>query len=329
MLRSLSIQAREGQTSRSARLLARTDLQGKVATLIAPVVNASAEVKPARTIMEKVTGIARDRLLPTFTKVRFSRWFRANQDRERRAGDRGKVALFPTCLVEYQQPSIGKSMVRVLEHNGFACDLPEGQVCCGMPWLDAGDTDRFREHAQKNVDVLLPAVEAGRSVVVAQPTCAYTLKDEMPAFLGTEAAKKVAAHTFEVSEFLMNEHRKETLDTDFPGTTYRTITWHAACHYRAQQVGPKSSQLMQLTGAKVQMVERCAAIDGTWGLRAENVEMAKRIAKPLMDRVRESQADLVVGDCHLANVAITEDAGATPLHPMQVMARAYGIEPED
>src|SRR3954452_17892818 len=45
MLRSLSVQSREGKRSTSARLLARTDLQGKVATTLAPVVNASTSVK--------------------------------------------------------------------------------------------------------------------------------------------------------------------------------------------------------------------------------------------------------------------------------------------
>ena len=326
MLRSLAIQTREGKRSRSARLLARTDLQGKVATALAPVVNASTHVKPVRVLMEKTTGIARDRLLPTFTRVRFSNWFRGRDTKDPHAGSRGAVAIFPTCLVEYQEPAIGHALVGVYEHNGFACELPKGQVCCGMPWLDAGDTEKFREHAQTNVDALLPAVEAGMSIVVAQPTCAYTLKDEVPAFLGTDAARKVAAHTFEASEFLVNEHRKEKLDTDFRGQTYESIVWHAACHYRAQQMGPKSSLLMQLTGAKVQMVERCAAIDGTWGLRAENIEMAKRVAKPLMERVRESEAELVAGDCQLANVAIREDTGKKPMHPLQVLARAYGLE---
>ena len=47
---------------------------------------------------------------------------------------------------------------------------------------------------------------------------------------------------------------------------------------------------MQLTGAKVQMVERCSAIDGTWGLRAENVELARRVAKPLMEKVAIGRA---------------------------------------
>ena len=83
---------------------------------------------------------------------------------------------------------------------------------------------------------------------------------------------------------------------------------------------------MELTGATVTMIERCSAIDGTWGLRAENIEMAKRVAKPLMDKVRESEDQLVVGDCHLANTAIKEETAKTPSHPMQVMARAYGID---
>jgi glycerol-3-phosphate dehydrogenase subunit C len=332
MLRSLIGQSDAGQVSRSARLLARTDQQGKVATALAPVVNATAKLAPARFALEKVTGIARDRRLPTFHRVRFSKWFR---ERRRRAAapaapERGPVALFPTCLVEYQEPAIGKAAVAVLEHNGYACELPEGQVCCGMPWLDAGDAERFREAAQRNVDALLPAVEAGRSIVVPQPTCAYTLKDEYPAFLGTEAARKVAAATFDTSEFLMNAHRSgPKLDTNFEGKTYETITWHAACHYRAQQMGPKSSQLMQLTGAKVQMVERCSAIDGTWGLRAENIELAHRVAKPLMEKVRESDANLIAGDCQLANVAIDEGTGKRPAHPMQVLARAYGIEEQE
>jgi Fe-S oxidoreductase len=329
MLRSSIGQTEAGQVSRSARLLARTDQQGKLATALAPVVNATARFGPARIAMEKVTGIARDRLLPTYHRVRFSKWFHERPRRRPAAAapERGPVALFPTCLDEYQEPAIGKAAVAVFEHNGFTCELPGGQVCCGMPWLDAGDADRFRDAAQRNVDALLPVVEAGRSIIVPQPTCAYTVKDEYPAFLGTEAARKVSAATFDAAEFLMNAHRgRDKLDTNFEGTTYETITWHAACHYRAQQIGPRSSQLMQLTGAKVQMVERCSGIDGTWGLRAENVEMAQRVAKPLMERVRGSKAELIAGDCQLANVAIDEATGKRPVHPLQVLARAYGIE---
>jgi Fe-S oxidoreductase len=241
---------------------------------------------------------------------------------------RAPVALFPTCLVEYQEPAIGRAVVEVCEQNDIACELPAGQVCCGMPWLDAGDVDRFTDAARRNVAALAPAARAGRTILVPQPTCAYVLKHDYPGVLGTEDARLVAEQTRDVAEHLMEEHARAPLASDFPGRTYESITWHAACHYRAQQVGPKSKDLMALTGAQVFVVERCSAIDGTWGLRAENVEMARAIAKPLMDAVRDADSDLVAGDCHLANTAIAEETDKAPVHPVQVLARAYGLEEE-
>ena len=325
MLRSAVIKAGHGDMPRSARLLARTDLQGKVATTVSPLVNAADQSRLARTIMEKTTGIARDRLLPTFAKVRFSKWFRRRPPKSPADPARDTVAFFPTCLVEYQAPAIGKAVVGVYERNGITCEVPDGQVCCGMPWLDAGDTKKFEQHARRNVEALAASVRAGHDVVVPQPTCAYVLKNEVPDFLGTDDAHLVAKHTYDVSEYLMTRHRDEPLDTEFTGRTYETITWQAACHYRAQQIGPKSRDLMALTGARVTMVERCSAIDGTWGLRAENLQMAHRIAKPLMDTVANTETDLVAGDCHLSNTAIREATNKVPLHPLQVLAQAYGI----
>jgi Fe-S oxidoreductase len=327
MMRSLAVHHLQAKVSPSARLLARTDLQGKVASAVAPVVNRVNRVAPARVVMEKVSGIARQRLLPTFAAVRFSKWFRSRAATPV-AEPRAAVALFPTCLVEYQQPAIGKAVVGVYERNRIACDLPDDEICCGMPWLDAGDVDKFREHARHNVGVLAPHVRDGKDVVVPQPTCAYVLKHDYPDFVDTDDARLVAEHTFDTSEYLLARHAEHPLDTSFDGTTYGRILWHAACHQRAQQMGPKSRQLMELTGAEVTVVERCSAIDGTWGLRAENLEMARRVAEPLMEAVRESTDDLVTGDCHLANTAIHEDTGKRPSHPIQVLSRAYGIEDE-
>ncbi|MFZ4585375.1 MAG: heterodisulfide reductase-related iron-sulfur binding cluster [Acidimicrobiia bacterium] len=326
MLRSLAIKARDGKVGMNAKLLARTDLQGKVATTFSGVVNGIQKAGFARGLMEKTTGIAKSRLLPSWNKVRFSKWFARRGPSIPKGEARTPVAMFPTCLVEYQNNEIGKAAVAVYEHNGIACELPEGQVCCGMPWLDAGDTKKFAEQAEKNVNALLPAVEAGKAVVVPQATCARCLKHDYPSFLGTEAGQKVADSTYDVSEYLMKEHKDRPLDTDFTGETYAKILWHQPCHYQAQQIGPQSAAVMRLTGAKVEINNRCSAIDGTWGLREENVDMARKIAKPLMEKVAETDADIVVGDCNLANDAITQDGGKKPVHPMQVLARAYGIE---
>ena len=45
-----------------------------------------------------------------------------------------------------------------------------------------------------------------------------------------------------------------------------------------------------------------------------------------MDAIKNSRAPVVAGDCHLANTAIKEATAKTPSHPMQVLARAYGLD---
>lgn len=323
MLRSLAVHRREGKVARSADMLARTDLQGRVATTLAPVVNRVTRTPVLRRLMERTVGIGRDRLLPSFARERFSQWFR----RRPAPSDSGtRVALFPTCLVEYQAPEIGKALVAVYERNGIGCDLDAELVCCGMPWLDAGDVDRFIASADHNVSVLKSHVDHGKQVVVPQPTCAYVLKNEYPDYLGTEDARAVADATGDAAEFLLQRHRIGGLDTSFGGERYDTITWHAACHTRAQQMGAPSRELLSLTGAEVDVVERCSAIDGTWGLRAENVELARKVAAPLLAAIGGSGSDVVSGDCSLANTAIEEGTGRRPVHPLQLLARAYGIE---
>ena len=45
-----------------------------------------------------------------------------------------------------------------------------------------------------------------------------------------------------------------------------------------------------------------------------------------MERVQDAETQLVAGDCHLANTAIREATQKVPVHPVQVLARAYGLE---
>ena len=339
MTRSVAsrVKANGGRTGTAERFLASTDLIGRSATVspaVAGLANRINASTAARTAMEKVIGVAKERVLPDFTKERFSRWFRrrqgdgATQGTGRRPAER-TVAFFPTCLVEYQQASIGKDVVRVYERNGVDVELPEGTVCCGMPWQDAGDLDRFVEHARKNVGILRRFAERGRTIVVPQPTCGYVLKKDYPAYLGTEDAAIVAKATKDVSEDLHDLHRQGALDTDFEGgQTWDTITWHQPCHLKAQNIGYRSRDLMALTGATVTVVDKCSAIDGTWGYRAENYELARKVAQAMKRGIEKAGSQLVAGDCHLANSAIEQETGQTPIHPVQVVARAYGIPEE-
>ena len=242
----------------------------------------------------------------------------------------GRVAVFPTCLVEYQQPAIGHDLVKVYERNGIECSLTDGAVCCGAPWLHSGDIEQFTKVAVKNVKVLAASVRRGHDIVVPQPTCGYVLKKDYIDYAGGADARLVAEHTFDAAEYLMKVHKAEgtTLDTNFDGEVPATVTYHTPCHLRAQNVGLKSRDLIKLTGAKVTLVQQCSGIDGMWGLRAENTGISVPIAKKLADQINSANGDVIAGDCHLANTAITEQTGRQPVHPLQLLARAYGISEE-
>ena len=63
-------------------------------------------------------------------------------------------------------------------------------------------------------------------------------------------------------------------------------------------------------------------------LRDENAELSLPVSRQLGDQITEAGGEVVAGDCHLANTAITEQTGRVPVHPLQVVARAYGIPEE-
>jgi Fe-S oxidoreductase len=282
-----------------------------------------------RKAVEKVTGVSSVRLLPPYARVRFSTWFN-RRPKLRITKRQGRVAVFPTCLVEYQQPAIGQDLVKVYERNGIECTLAEGAGCCGAPFLHSGDLGQFTSIAEKNVKALAAAVRKGQDIVVPQPTCGYVLKKDYVDYVGNDDARLVAAHTFDSSEYLMKVHKGEgtTLDTDFNGQVPGTVTYHTPCHLKAQNIGLKSRDLIKLTGAKVKLVQQCSGIDGMWGLRAENTDISIPIARKLADEIRKAAGDVVAGDCNLANTAIAEQTGDMPLHPLQLIARAYGIPQE-
>jgi Fe-S oxidoreductase len=182
MLRTDAMRHANGQVSLKSRLtdtvMGHTDLLGKAATLTASAANAVIGAKQGsvvRKAMEKVTGVSSVRLLPPYARQRFSTWFN-RRPRVRIAKRQGRVAVFPTCLVEYQQPSIGHDLVKVYERNGIECSLADGADCCGAPWLHTGDVKQFTKVARKNVKALAASVRRGNDIVVPQPTCGYVLK---------------------------------------------------------------------------------------------------------------------------------------------------------
>ncbi len=284
-----------------------------------------------RKVVEKVTGISAEFPLPPIATEAFTSWHRSHTPSEG-AGVNGQVVLFPTCYGEYNFPEVPRAAVQVLERNGYDVIVPEALTCCGMPNLDGGDIDAARKKMQANVDLLAPYVKRGLRIVVPGPTCGYTMKKEWPVYLATQDAKDVSTRTFDLMEFLDGLRREKKLVKNFKSGLGR-VAYHASCHLRAQKIAiPGARVLSLLPDTDVRIIERCSAVDGTWGMKAKYYEEGVRYAKRLSEAIEDEQPSegelSVVTDCSLAALRVLKENGRAARHPVVALAEAYGFNTE-
>jgi Fe-S oxidoreductase len=106
------------------------------------------------------------------------------------------------------------------------------------------------------------------------------------------------------------------------------------CSYMLKQEYPwldrsedKSADVLRaIPGTTVDVVEKCSAVDGTWGFKTQYFELSMKVARPLFDAVRTGGAAAVATDCPLAALQISQGTGTEPRHPIQLLAHAYGFD---
>ena len=327
MAREKAVRARREGIPLVDRILGEPQLVGWAgAGHAAPMANFVNARRLTRKALRIATGISEHFPLPPLAKEPFSRWL-GQHEPEPEAGRAGEVVMFPTCYGEFNFPEVPAAAVSVLEKNGWSVLVPESLTCCGMPNLDGGDVDAAKRKMQANVDRLLPFVRQGRKIVVPGPTCGYTMKKEWPMYLGTAEAQEVAAATLDLMEFLDGLRREKKLETGFV-RGFGVVAYHAACHLRAQKIAiPGARVLSLLPDTDVRIVERCSAVDGTWGMKAAFYEEGRKYAVRMAKAIAAEEPEQVITDCNLAGLRIIKENGKQPLHPIQALAIAYGLLP--
>ena len=319
MLRANALRKKERGLGLRDRVLSRPALLGRAAGMCAGLANWSNRQPLLRIGLEATLGIHRRKLLPDFHGETFEDWFRKQPPPP---GDPSRAVLFYTCSVNYNEPGVGKDAVEVYSKNGISLSCPK-QNCCGMPALEHGDIELARLLARQNVASLLPHARAGKKIVAIDPTCSYTLRKEYPELAGTPEAREVAAATMDICEFLFQLKQEGAFCRDFRSTPGK-VAYHLPCHLKAQNIGYRSRDLMRLIpGATVKLVEHCSGHDGTWAMKKEFFPLSMLTGKKAFDAMASAGADVLASDCPLASIQFDQALGTRPIHPIQVLARAY------
>ncbi|MFN8373220.1 MAG: anaerobic glycerol-3-phosphate dehydrogenase subunit C [Anaerolineae bacterium] len=313
------------------RLLGRSELMGKYGRWIAPLFNFGAKIRPARYIAEKVIGVHRDAPLPRFQFSTFRGWF-ARHKPQPVAPVKGRIAYFHSCAGNYFETQVSKAAVMVLAHNGYDVELPP-QNCCGLPLQSNAEFDAAKGYATRNVEWLAPYARAGVPIVGASTSCTLSLKSDYREILRLEHPERdaVAADTYDLSEFLLLLHERGELRTDFKALNFEgTLLYHAPCQQKAHNMGQPALDLFELIpGLKVRLADAvCCGIAGTYGIKAEKYDIAMEVGKPLFEQVRQTGTEKpVICDSETCRWQITHATGARSIHPIQVLAAAYGLLP--
>ena len=337
MLRVRAWEAKQGQLSLADKQLAETDRNATLASLAAPIANwvskrGNDTVGP---IVRDLAGLHPDAELPKFASNSFVNLSANTPALNRDAPAFGrKAAIYATCFVNGNTPDVGMDARAVLARNGVETVVVHPS-CCGMPLLEQGRVEEVARNARTVAREMKAWIDKGYDIVALVPSCALMLKFEWPLILPDDAdVAALSKATFDISEYVVDIARKEGLA---PGMADigATMTLHMACHARAQNMGQKGAEMLRLIpGADVKVIERCSGHGGSWGFKKDHFETAIKVGRPVARQAAQNGGGYAMSECPLAGVHIMQgidrlggDAAKPELvtHPIQLLARAYGI----
>ena len=334
MLRAKAIKFKRGEVKLRDRLLTSTDALGKLASIpvVTQATNFAIRNPVARQVMDGVLAVHKERRLPTYAGRTFRKHAVADAGFPVKDGQRtpGKVAIFATCYVNYNEPGIGYDLLAVLAHNQVPAIVVEKEACCGMPKLELGDLEAVERLKAINIPTLAKLAREGYAILTAVPSCTLMFKQELPLmFPGDDEVQAVREAMFDPFEYLMLRHADGLLQTDFKQPLGR-VSYHVPCHLRVQNIGNKTRDTLRLAGAEINLVERCSGHDGTWGVKKEFFAQSMKIGGPVFRKMAEGEPDWISSDCAIAGRHIQQGMGesgdkARKEHPISLLRIAYGI----
>ena len=336
MLRAKAVKFKQVGASLRDRILTSTDTVGKLATipLVDITVNALNKNNTFRKALDKGLGVHHQAVVPEYhnktMRKRVAPMIADAAPLEPTAAGRtkGKVALYVTCYGNYNSPILGEDFYEVFRHNDIKIDLVPKEECCGMPKLELGDLEAVQKLKEANIPVLAKLVDEGYDLIAPIPSCVLMYKQELPLMFPDDAdVLKVQKAFFDPFEYLHLRYKAGALKTEFK-ESLGDISYQVACHLRVQNIGLKTRDILNLVpDTTVNAIERCSGHDGTYAVKTETHDKSVKIARSVVRKVNEQEADHFISDCpmaasHIGNLSDKVDHAE---HPMTLLRRAYGI----
>jgi len=332
VIRAKAVVMKNGKPPWIKTIYRKVDQVEAILRWLAPALNLILRNRSFRSILQKMTGIHRDRLLPTFYFKTFRTHAFLQQlsvhmpKKKKRTESKSthKVIYFYGCYTNHHRPQEGMAVLKVLQACGIEVVIPAHR-CCGLPQVSEGFPEDARKNMAYNLSVWKKYVADGYDIVVTTSPCSLTIKQEYPEWLGSDA-DFLKGHVFEVTEYLLRLYEKGEIQPPMIPLN-RRVAYHVACHLKAQHMGMPSLELLRLVpGLKIEVIDRgCCGLAGCMGYTEDTFDLSMEIGSPMIEGIRESLPDMAVSDCPKCNLQIQQGAGLDAVHPIELLAIGYRV----
>jgi Fe-S oxidoreductase len=303
---------------RSAYAMGFIDQWARIASVMPGLVNFLTHTFPFGFVAKTVAGIAPQRELPVFAPETFKSWFKR---RGSHPGATRRVILWPDTFTNHFNPEIAQAAVEVLEAAGFEVSVPSENMCCGRPLYDFGFLEMAKQYLENILGQLAIEIYAGTPVVVLEPSCAATFRDELVNILPDHSlAKRLNTQTFLLSEFL-EKHAPEF----HPPRLNRKAVVHGHCHHKAIMKMDAEEKIMKKMGIRYEMPDSgCCGMAGAFGFEDKHYDVSIKCGeRVLLPKVREAAKDtIVIADGFSCREQIKSSTDRRALHLAQVIKMA-------
>lgn len=303
-------------------VLSNTDLVGSLATPFASIVNSAVALKPVRYVMDKVMAIDHRRVFPKYAHGTFTSWYRKHAAAAQAAYAK-QVAYFHGCYVNYNNPQLGKDLIRIMNALGYGVQLLDKEKCCGVALISNGLYKQARRQAETNLASIRRAVsDRGLTVLATSSTCTFTLRDEYPHLLemkNDDVRDRVELATRYLYRLITEQGARLRFRED---AAPLRIAYHTPCHMEKMGWAYYSIELLRMIpGVEVTVLDsQCCGIAGTYGFKKENYATSQAVGEGLFRQIEASGADLVATDCETCKWQIEMSTSKRCEHPLTILA---------
>ena len=303
-------------------VLSNTDLVGSLATPFAPIVNAAVALKPVRYVMDKVMAIDHRRVFPKYAHGTFTSWYRKHAAAAQAAYAK-QVAYFHGCYVNYNNPQLGKDLIRIMNALGYGVQLLDKEKCCGVALIANGLYKQARRQAETNLASIRRAVsDRGLTVLATSSTCTFTLRDEYPHLLemkNDDVRDRVELATRYLYRLITEQGARLRFRED---AAPLRVAYHTPCHMEKMGWAYYSIELLRMIpGVEVTVLDsQCCGIAGTYGFKKENYATSQAVGEGLFRQIEASGAALVATDCETCKWQIEMSTSKRCAHPLTILA---------